>query len=66
MAAARVTAHWRQHGRVVVPLMPPTTDTDFNDLVLMKDRNAHCSKPPDVRSADGAISLSDFYAILGL
>ena len=39
MAAARVTARWRRHGRVVVPLMPPTTDTDFNDLVLMKDRN---------------------------
>jgi hypothetical protein len=39
MAAARVTARWRRHGRVVVPLMPPTTDTDFNDLVLMKDRD---------------------------
>jgi DNA polymerase len=39
MAAARVTARWRRHGRVVVPLMPPTPDTDFNDLVLMKDRN---------------------------
>jgi hypothetical protein len=38
-AAARVAAHWRRHGRVVVPLMPPTADTDFNDLVLMKDRN---------------------------
>ena len=39
MAAARVTAHWRRHGRVVVPLMPPTPDTDFNDLVLAKDQN---------------------------
>jgi DNA polymerase len=39
MAAARVAAHWRRHGRVVVPLMPPTPDTDFNDLVLMKDQN---------------------------
>jgi len=39
LAAARVTAHWRRHGRVVVPLMPPTPDTDFNDLVLVKDQN---------------------------
>jgi DNA polymerase len=39
MSAARVTAHWRRHGRVVVPLMPSTPDTDFNDLVLLKDQN---------------------------
>ncbi|MGY8682665.1 toprim domain-containing protein [Bradyrhizobium sp. UFLA05-153] len=39
-AAAQVTAHWRRHGRVVVPLMPPTPDTDFADLVRAEDQNA--------------------------
>ncbi|MCA1412682.1 toprim domain-containing protein [Bradyrhizobium sp. NBAIM20] len=39
MAAAVVAEHWRRHGRTVVPLMPPTPDTDFNDLVLMRDQD---------------------------
>ncbi|OPY99156.1 hypothetical protein A5906_25800 [Bradyrhizobium sacchari] len=39
MAAARVAEHWRRHGRIVVPLMPSAPDTDFNDLVLMRDQN---------------------------
>ncbi|WP_158268053.1 toprim domain-containing protein [Bradyrhizobium sp. MOS002] len=38
-AAAGVAEYWRRHGRAVVPLMPPTPGTDFNDLVLMKDQN---------------------------
>jgi hypothetical protein len=36
-AAARVAAGWRAQGRAVVPLMPDTADTDFNDLVLKED-----------------------------
>lgn len=39
IAAARLAGRWRQYGRVVVPLMPSTPDTDFNDLVRMKDQN---------------------------
>jgi DNA polymerase len=33
-AAAHVAAVWRAAGRIVVPLMPSTPDTDFNDLIL--------------------------------
>jgi hypothetical protein len=36
-AAARVAACWHAHGRTVVPLMPGTPNTDFNDLVMEKD-----------------------------
>jgi hypothetical protein len=39
-AAAQVTARWRAAGRIVVPLMPGTPDTDFNDVVLKEDANA--------------------------
>jgi hypothetical protein len=39
-AAARVTASWRAQGRTVVPLMPGTADTDFNDLVVKEDAHA--------------------------
>jgi DNA polymerase len=38
-AAAQVTACWRAQGRTVVPLMPSTPDTDFNDLILKEDAN---------------------------
>jgi hypothetical protein len=36
-AAAHAAAYWRSRGRTVVPLMPGTPDTDFNDLVLRED-----------------------------
>jgi DNA polymerase len=36
-AAAHLTAYWRAQGRTVVPLMPGTLDTDFNDVVLRED-----------------------------
>jgi hypothetical protein len=36
-AAAHVAAVWRAAGRSVELLMPPTVDTDFNDLVLKED-----------------------------
>jgi hypothetical protein len=36
-AAARVAACWNAHGRTVVPLMPGTPNTDFNDLVMEED-----------------------------
>jgi DNA polymerase len=36
-AAAQVAARWRAAGRTVVPLMPETVNTDFNDLVLKED-----------------------------
>jgi DNA polymerase len=39
-AAARVAACWRAYGRAVVPLMPGTPDTDFNDLVIKEDDHA--------------------------
>jgi hypothetical protein len=39
-AAARVATVWRATGRTVVPLMPDTVDTDFNDLVLKEDSHA--------------------------
>jgi DNA polymerase len=38
--AAHAAAVWRAAGRTVVVLMPPTADTDFNDLVLMEDARA--------------------------
>jgi hypothetical protein len=39
-AAAHVAAVWRAAGRTVVPLMPDTIDTDFNDLVLKEHAHA--------------------------
>jgi DNA polymerase len=39
-AAARVAACWRAAKRTVVPLMPETPDTDFNDVVIKEDGNA--------------------------
>jgi DNA polymerase len=39
-AAAHLTACWWAAGRTVVPLMPGTPDTDFNDVVLKEDANA--------------------------
>jgi DNA polymerase len=39
-AAAHVAAVWRAAGRSVVALIPPTVDTDFNDLVLKEDAHA--------------------------
>jgi DNA polymerase len=39
-AAARAATVWRAAGRTVVVLMPPTTNTDFNDLVLQEDAHA--------------------------
>jgi hypothetical protein len=41
-AAAAVTELYRSRGRVVVPLMPPRPDTDFNDLVAKED-DSHVS-----------------------
>jgi DNA polymerase len=38
-AAAYATVAWRAAGRTIVPLMPGTPDTDFNDLVLKEDAN---------------------------
>jgi Toprim domain len=38
-AAAYVATYWRAQGRTVVPLMPSTPNTDFNDLVLKEDAN---------------------------
>jgi DNA polymerase len=39
-AAAQVAACWRTAGHTVVPLMPGTPDTDFNDLVMKEDGHA--------------------------
>jgi hypothetical protein len=39
-AAAHVSASWRAAGRTVVPLMPGTPNTDFNDLVMKEDSHA--------------------------
>jgi DNA polymerase len=39
-AAGHAAAVWRAAGRNVVMLMPPTADTDFNDLVLQEDAHA--------------------------
>jgi DNA polymerase bacteriophage-type len=39
-AATYAANVWRRADREVVTLMPPTTDTDFNDLVLQEDRYA--------------------------
>jgi hypothetical protein len=39
-AAAQLASTWRAHGRLVVPLMPGTPDTDFNDLLMKEDANA--------------------------
>jgi DNA polymerase len=39
-AAERVTNIWRRKGCTVVPLMPPTPDSDFNDLVIKEDGHA--------------------------
>jgi hypothetical protein len=36
-AAAQVTTSWQAAGRTVVPLMPNTPDTDFNDFVIKED-----------------------------
>jgi DNA polymerase len=38
-AAAHATACWCAQGRTVVPLMPSTPDSDFNDFVLKEDAN---------------------------
>jgi DNA polymerase len=38
-AAAHATACWRAQGRTLVPLMPGTPDTDFNDFILKEDAN---------------------------
>jgi hypothetical protein len=38
-AAAHVAACWRAQGRTVMPLMPATADTDFNDLIMKEDAN---------------------------
>ncbi len=38
-AASQIATCWRAAGRTVVPLMPGTPDTDFNDLVLREDAN---------------------------
>jgi len=38
-AAAHAIACWRAQGRTVVPLMPGTPDTDFNDFILKEDVN---------------------------
>jgi hypothetical protein len=38
-AAAHATARWRAQGRTIVPLMPGTPDTDFNDFILKEDAN---------------------------
>jgi Toprim domain len=37
IAAETAAICWRAAGRVVVPLMPDTADTDFNDLVIKGD-----------------------------
>jgi Toprim domain len=39
-AAAHVAAVWRAAGRTVMPLLPNTSNTDFNDLVLQGDTHA--------------------------
>jgi DNA polymerase len=39
-AAVDVMAAWKASGRIVVPLMPPSAGTDFNDLVITEDTNA--------------------------
>ena len=39
-AAACATNGWRAQGRTVVPLVPGTPDTDFNDLVIKEDGHA--------------------------
>jgi hypothetical protein len=39
-AATDLARDWRIAGRTVVPLMPNTVDTDFNDLVLQEDAHA--------------------------
>jgi hypothetical protein len=36
-AASCVDITWRRAGRTVVPLIPNTPDTDFNDLVIQED-----------------------------
>jgi Toprim domain len=36
-AAACVAAIWRKAERDVVPLMPASTDTDFNDIIIKDD-----------------------------
>jgi DNA polymerase len=38
-AADYAATCWRAAGRVVVPLMPDTADTDFNDFVIKEDNN---------------------------
>jgi hypothetical protein len=38
-AAEQTTGSWRAQGRTVVPLMPGTPDSDFNDLVMKEDAN---------------------------
>ena len=36
-AALRIATRWRAAQRTVVPLMPETSDTDFNDIVIKED-----------------------------
>ena len=41
---------WRAAGRIVVPLMPETPDTDFNDLVIRRHGRAEMSRHREERS----------------